>query len=100
MVDPDACYARAGITLHKLASKSSYNLLDADIPLKGTEKLGNTLDLITGRFGPMSAGIGYGGIRGTGRYSSDTGSPWAMKRTMLSKRCTTRWSEMAVVKAD
>ena len=100
VVDPDACYARAGITLHKLVSKSSYNLLDADTPLKDTEKLGNTLDLITGRFGPMSAGIGYGGIRGAGRYSSDTGSPWVMKRTILSKRCTTRWSEMAVVRAD
>ena len=47
----------------------------------------------------MHAGVGHAGIRGQGRDDADTGADWRMRRTMLSPRATTRWDEIATVKA-
>ena len=96
----DHCkYIRAGIVLLDLQDARSFHTLEgleADIDTRG---LGNVLDEASRRFGSAHVGIGFGGIRGTGRADSDTGARWTMRRDMLSKRCTTRWDEMAVVHA-
>ncbi|MDO5685484.1 MAG: DUF4113 domain-containing protein, partial [Bifidobacterium sp.] len=63
--------------------------------------LSSALEQVNRRFGPMRVGIGCAaGIRGEGRASEEVGARWAMKRNMLSQRCTTRWEEMPVVHAN
>lgn len=97
--DPHARYIRAGVLLLDLLDADTFHTLEgfeADTDIHG---LGDVLDRAARRFGPARVGIGYGGIRGKGRNDGDTGAGWTMRRGMLSPRCTTRWDEMATVKA-
>ena len=63
------------------------------------EGLADAIDAINRRYGSMHAGVGHAGIRGRGREDADTGASWRMRRTMLSRRATTRWDEIATVHA-
>lgn len=96
---PGQRYVRAGVLLWGLHDADSYEPLDGFEATRDTG-LGDTLEQITRRFGPSHVGIGYSGIRGKGRWNEDTGASWTMRRSMMSRRCTTRWDEMAIVKAD
>lgn len=95
---PGERYVRAGVMLCDLCDAEAYQPLEGFEATRDTG-LGDTLERITHKFGPARVGIGYSGIRGTGRWNDDTGASWTMKRTMMSRRCTTRWDEMAVVRA-
>lgn len=98
-IDPTAHYNRAGVVLQGLHDAATYVTLEGMEAHRDKADLGTILDQAVRRFGPMTVGIGYGGIRGRDRQDHDTGGSWSMKRSMLSDRCTTRWNEMAVVKA-
>lgn len=97
-IDPHAPYVRAGVVLLGLQDATSFHTLEGLEPNRDPG-LGSALEEISHRFGPFRAGIGYGGVRGNGRQSEDTGRKWAMNRHMLSARPTTRWEEMATVYA-
>lgn len=98
-VDPQTHYIRAGVILTDLTKSSEYHPLESFDAQRDTHNIGPLLDEATARFGQYSLGIGYGGIRGKGRKNHETGAEWSMRREMLSRRCTTRWDEMAVVHA-
>lgn len=95
---PGLRYVRAGVMLSGLVQADDYRPLDG---FEATRDSGLTdaMDRINKRFGSAHVGIGYGGVRGNGRWDEDTGASWSMRRSMMSPRCTTRWSEMAVVRA-
>lgn len=93
-----APYARAGVILHGLIDENLYQPLDAFAPSHDTG-VSDVIELVRKRFGSYRVGIGYGGIRGNSRMSEDTGATWSMKRSRLSPRSTTCWSEMPVVTA-
>lgn len=93
-------YIRAGVMLCGLVDADVFHTLDGLEAVRDDHHLGAVLDEVARRFGPARAGVGYAGIRGSGRHSDDTGAPWSMRRDMLSARCTTRWDEMAVVHAS
>lgn len=98
-INPTTRYIRAGVILSDLKKSDSYHTLEGFEAQRDEKHIGRILDTATARFGQYSLGIGYGGIRGTGRRDHETGAEWSMRREMLSPRCTTRWDEMAVVKA-
>ncbi|MGB3413304.1 MAG: DUF4113 domain-containing protein, partial [Microbacteriaceae bacterium] len=84
-------YARAGVVMHELTPKESHAYLPLFQPLYENRNLGETLDRIQEKTGAGSIGIGLGGFKNP--------PAWNMKRGMLSKRCTTVWSELATVSA-
>lgn len=92
-------FIRAGIILTDLVLAKDYQPLEGFEAQQDTHEIGSLLDAATARFGQYSLGIGYGGIRGKGRKNHETGASWSMRRQMLSARSTTRWDEMAVVRA-
>lgn len=98
--DPHARYIRAGVLLMGLHDADRFTTLSGLEAKQDTHHLGSVLDEAARKFGPARVGIGYGGIRGTGRGDDDTGASWTMRREMLSPRSTTRWNEMAVAHAD
>ena len=91
-------WARAAVILTDLTDRDAYVTLPGLEP-RLDEGLADAIDAINHRYGAMHAGIGYAGLRGRGRDDADTGADWRMRRTMLSPRATTRWDEIAVVKA-
>lgn len=99
LVDPHTHYIRAGVILSDLTLESTYQTLEGFEAERDSHNIGEVLDAATMRFGQYSLGLGYGGIRGKGRKDHETGAEWSMRRQMLSPRCTTRWDEMAVVRA-
>ena len=82
-----------------LVDAASYGTLPA-LGARMDSGLSEVFEQVTRRFGPARVGIGFAGIRGDGRNNDGTGAAWAMRREMLSSRCTTRWDEMPVVRAD
>lgn len=98
--DEHGRYVRAGVLLLGLIDADNFHTLDGLHAAQDIHGLGEILDNATRRFGPARVGIGYGGIRGSARNNEDTGASWTMRRNMLSPRCTTRWDEMAIVKAN
>lgn len=98
--DPNARYIRAGVLLLGLLDAESFHPLAGFEANEDVHGLGEVLDRATRRFGPARVGIGYGGMRGFARRDDDTGAAWTMRRDMLSRRCTTRWDEMATVLAQ
>jgi DNA polymerase V len=98
-VDQHAAYIRAGVLLMGLSQAEHYQTFEGFEAARDTYELGSTIEEISRRFGSRRVGIGYGGLRGSGRSDADTGASWSMNRNMLSGRCTTRWDEMAVVHA-
>lgn len=91
-------WARAAVILTDLTDRDTYMTLPGLEP-RLDEGLADAIDAINHRYGAMHAGIGYAGIRGQGRDDADTGADWRIRRTMLSPRATTRWDEIATVKA-
>lgn len=91
-------WVRGGVLLTDLTDRPTYRTLDGLDPALD-RGLADTLDRINRRYGTMHAGIGYAGIRGTGRDNAETGAPWRTRRERLSPRCTTRWDEIIQVKA-
>ncbi|RBP98101.1 ImpB [Bifidobacterium aemilianum] len=98
--DPRASYIRAGVVLVGLVDKGDYQTLPGLEADQDRHGLGMVLDEVNHRFGAARVGIGYGGIRGQGKGDEDTGASWTMRRELLSPRSTTRWDEMAVVRAS
>lgn len=98
--DNHARYIRAGVLLLGLQDSSRFTTLSGLDAQRDSHALGSVLDEATRKFGAFRVGIGYGGIRGSGRNDDDTGATWTMRRNMLSPRCTTRWDEMAVAHAN
>lgn len=99
ILDRHASYVRAGVMLSGLCKAADYQTLEG---LQATRDggVGDALDAINRRFGALSVGIGWAGMRGPGRSSQETGATWNARRHLLSNRATTRWDEMAVVRAD
>ncbi|KFF30842.1 DNA-directed DNA polymerase, ImpB/MucB/SamB family protein [Bifidobacterium bombi DSM 19703] len=97
--DAHARYIRAGVMLIGLSDAGRFDTLNGLQARQDTHDLGSVLDQAARKFGPFRVGIGYGGIRGSGRQGDDTGAQWSMRRDMLSPRCTTRWDELAVAYA-
>ena len=95
---PGLKYVRAGVMLSGLLQADDYQPLEG-FEAKRDTGLSDAMEQINKRFGSAHVGIGYGGVRGTGRWDGDTGASWSMRRSMMSPRCTTRWNEMAVVRA-
>lgn len=91
-------WARCAVILTDLTDRDTYLTLPGLEP-RLDDGLTDAIDAINRRYGPMRAGIGYAGIRGRGRDDADTGADWRMRRTMLSRRATTRWDEIATAKA-
>ena len=99
-IDPSTRFIRAGVLLSGLIPSSEYHPFEQFKAQRDDSHIGQLLDSINRRYGDHSIGIGYGGVRGTGRAKEEVGASWNMKRTMLSSRSTTRWDEMMVVKAN
>ena len=91
-------WARAAVILTDLTDRDEYVTLPGLEP-RLDEGLADAIDAINRRYGSMHAGVGHAGIRGQGREDADTGASWRMRRTMLSRRATTRWDEIATVHA-
>ena len=98
-ITPSVRYVRVGVMLTGLVDAASYGTLPA-LGARMDSGLSEVFEQVTRRFGPARVGIGFAGIRGDGRNNDGTGAAWAMRREMLSSRCTTRWDEMPVVRAD
>ena len=91
-------WARAAVILTDLTDRDEYVTLPGLEP-RLDEGLADAIDAINRRYGSMHAGVGHAGIRGRGREDADTGASWRMRRTMLSRRATTRCDEIATVHA-
>ncbi|MFR0568301.1 Y-family DNA polymerase [Bifidobacterium apri] len=98
-ITPSVRYVRAGVMLTGLVDADAYDTLPT-LGARTDPGLSEAFEQVARRFGPAHVGIGYAGIRGDGRNNGDTGASWTMRREMLSARCTTRWDEMPVVRAD
>lgn len=99
-IDPSTRFIRAGVLLSGLIPSSEYHPFEQFKAQRDDSHIGQLLDSINRRYGDHSIGIGYGGVRGTGRAKEEVGASWNMKRAMLSSRSTTRWEEIMVVKAN
>lgn len=83
-------YARAGIVLTGLAPATGAAPLELFRPEFEGRGVGQAIDSITRKLGRTSIGVGLGGMK--------TPPDWEMKRAMLSKRATTNWDELPVVR--
>lgn len=91
-------WSRCAVILTDLTDRDTYLTLPGLEP-RLDDGLTDAIDAINHRYGAMHVGIGAAGIRGRGREDADTGADWRMRRTMLSRRATTRWDEIATAKA-
>lgn len=91
-------WARAAVILTDLTDRDTYVTLPGLGP-RLDDGLTDAIDAINHRYGAMYVGIGAAGIRGRGREDANTGAVWRMRRNMLSPRATTRWDEIATVRA-
>lgn len=84
-------YVRAGVLLMDLVPA------DVHVPLEGLSyvherrEIAQLLEDIQDRCGEGSVGLGVSGFAGPAR--------WEMRREMLSRRATTHWDELALVRA-
>lgn len=88
---PGMRYARAGVVLTGLTQKSTHAPLALFEDQFEGRKLGGTLDSVTRKFGDGAIGVGRAGLKRS--------AGWEMKRAMMSKRATTHWNELAIVRA-
>jgi len=91
-LEPGKQYVRAGVTLGELAPRAEHATLDVFGTAPARAHTGGVVDVVTGRFGETSLGLGFAGIK--------TARAWTMKRDMVSPRATTHWDELVVVRAD
>ena len=85
--------------LRCLTSETVFHTLEG-MDAKRDNGIGQVLDQANKKFGAMSVGIGWAGMRGRGRAKQESGAKWNMKRQKLSSRSTTRWDELATAKAQ
>lgn len=83
-------YARAGVVLTDLRDNQSAQPLAMFRPEFEGRGVGQALDAVNQRFGMQTVGVGLGGLKAP--------AGWEMKRSMLSKRCTTHWDELPVAR--
>ncbi|HIB4694887.1 TPA: Y-family DNA polymerase [Klebsiella pneumoniae] len=83
-------YQKAGVMLGDFYSQgvAQLNLFDDNAPRKNSEKLMEVLDHLNAKDGRGTLYFAGQGIQ----------SAWQMKREMLSPRCTTRFSDLPVVR--
>lgn len=91
LIHPGAGYVRAGVALSGLSPRESHGWLPGFEPQFEDRRLGELIDAVGARHGRAAIGLGLGGLREQ--------PAWSMKRTMLSKRATTHWEELATVVA-
>lgn len=84
-------YAKTGIVLYDLSEKGVQPMLDCFVPPTEQREIGSLLDSIEDKFGGNVVGLGQAGMK--------TAPQWSMKRGYLSPRATTRWDELATVRA-
>lgn len=96
---PSDDWVRAGVMLTGLRAAVDYRPLEGFEP-KLDHGLGEVIDRANRRFGAMSLGVGWAGMRGKGRGDRDVGARWSIKRGMLSNRATTRWDELPEARAN
>ena len=86
-------YRKAGVMLSELCQKGTEELVmfvdEATRAKRG--RLMTVLDQVNGEWGRGTLGLGATGLQGT--------RDWSMRRTMKSPSYTTRWDELAVVRA-
>ena len=85
-------YARAGIMLTDLRPATGQQALEPFRFRHEEQGIAELVDRVNRKAGAGSVGIGYGGLR--------PGPAWQMKREMLSRRATTHWDELALVRAS
>ncbi len=85
-------YKKAGVMLTGIRPDGEFQLdaFDTAFTDDRRQKLMETLDQVNGRYGMHTLSFASEGIR----------KPWQMKREKLSRRFTTNWNEIPVVKAD
>lgn len=86
---PGVRYARLGVILLDLQPKGHQLMLD--IFETRAPDIGPVVDDINRKLGRGSLGVGLGGLA--------TPPSWEMKRAMLSRRATTHWDELMLVRA-
>ena len=84
-------YAKAGIMLTDLRKADEHQTLDMFRHAHEESRIAELLDRVQRKAGREVLGLGYAGIR--------PGPSWQMKRSMLTRRATTHWDELAVVRA-
>ncbi|WP_284762042.1 Y-family DNA polymerase [Arthrobacter sp. efr-133-R2A-63] len=84
-------YVRAGIMVTDLRPSGNQKPLEPFENVHEERGIGPLLELVAGKYGRGSIGLGHTGIKG--------GPDWTMKRDMLSPRYTTHWDELPIVKA-
>ena len=84
-------YAKAGIMLTDLRKADEHQTLDMFRHAHEESRIAELLDRVQRKTGREVVGLGYAGIR--------PGPSWQMKRAMLTRRATTHWEELAIVRA-
>lgn len=92
LLHPDARYARAGIILSSISPRESHQYLEIFQPAFDERGIGQIIDAIQRKHSNSS-------IIGLGRAGINPAPWWNMKQEMMSKRSSTRWDELAEVKA-
>lgn len=112
----NARYARAGIMLTDLRPAEQEQTLDLFRHAHEEAHIADLLDKVQRKTGRHSVGLGYGGLRPptgseTPAPSADApgmvpglqvvkgASAWEMKRSRMTRRATTHWDELALVRA-
>ena len=84
-------YAKAGIMLTDLRKADEHQPLDMFRHAHEEAHIADLMARIQKKEGRDVLGLGYAGLR--------PGPAWQMKREMLTRRATTHWDELAVVRA-
>lgn len=84
-------YARAGIMLTDLRKAEEHQTLDMFRHAHEESHIAELMDTIQRKAGRDALGLGWAGMR--------PGPAWEMKREMLTRRATTHWDELVVVRA-
>lgn len=84
-------YARAGIMLTDLRKADEHHPLEIFRHAHEESHIAELMDRVQRKTGRNTLGLGYAGIR--------PGPNWQMKRSMLTRRASTHWDELATVYA-
>ncbi|SDH55561.1 Y-family DNA polymerase [Microbacterium sp. 77mftsu3.1] len=84
-------YAKAGIMLTDLRKADEHQTLDMFRHAHEESHIADLMSRIQKKTGHDTLGLGYAGLR--------PGPAWQMKREMLTKRATTHWDELVIVRA-
>lgn len=90
-IRPGARYARAGVIVTDLSPAGVQPTLPGFTSEMEGKQIAAIIDEVTTKLGRDNLGLGFGGLK--------SGVDWQMARNMLSPRCTTHWSELAIVRA-